>query len=217
MTFIGNGRVFDRYASLGRDCEVGFQFKRILGRQESGFFNWNYTNPEPLLSLLSSDFSGILEESNLSLHAGGSMIRDASHDFFVHHEFDINLFNAASDFSEKLNKLRAKFRHFINDFKNSADSANLTAYFLKYEDSSAREFALKVQTELKRYHKLNPFAVIVLQTSDREETDWCLPGIHNRYLKRFAPYDDTLDAHVASWNNIFREFPHKSQMQFTNY
>lgn len=217
MTTPSHTQIFDRYTSLGRDCEVGFQIKRVLGFQESGFFNWNYTDPEPLLSLLSSDFSGILEAENLSVHTGGALIRDASHDFFMHHEFDINLFKDAPDFSKRLVDLKAKFDYFINEFKKSAASPNHTAYFLKYEAANARGFALKVQAELTRYHKGNPFAIILLQTSDRAESDWCLSGIHNRYLKRFAPYDDTLDAHVPTWDNVFREFPHKSPLRFANY
>jgi hypothetical protein len=209
--------VFDQYTSLGRDCEVGFQFKRVLGFQESGFFNWNYTDPEPLLSLLSSDFAGILEANNLSVHADGALIHDASHHFFLHHEFDIHLFQNASDFSEKLIKTKNKFDYFIHEFKKAAHSNTRTAYFLKYEAPDARTFALKLQAELKRYHEENPFTVIVLQTIDRAEDDWGVAGIHNRYLKRFAPYDDTLDAHVPSWDNIFREFPHKSPLRLANY
>lgn len=217
MSSTNEMQVFDRYASLGRDCEVGFQIKRVLGRQESGFFNWNYTDPEPLISLLSSDFFGILEPENLSVHTGGALIHDASHGFFMHHEFDIEQFRDAPDFLKRLADLKEKSNYFIDDFKRAAASREKTVYFLKYEATDARSFALRVQAELTRYHQTNPFTIVFLQTEDRAESDWCLRGIHNRYLKQFAPYDDTLDAHVPTWDDIFREFPHKSPLRLANY
>lgn len=216
-TVMRETQVFDRYTSLGRDCEVGFQIKRVLGFQESGFFNWNYTDPEPLVSLLSSDFSGILQPENLSVHNGGALIRDASHGFFMHHEFDVERFKAAPDFSEKLAELKAKFLYFVRDFKRAAASRQKTVYFLKYEGTDARSFALRIREELVRYHQGNPFKIVFLQAADRYESEWGLAGIHNRYLKRFAPFDDTLDAHVPTWDKVFREFPHKLPLRLANY
>lgn len=208
---------FDRYASLGRDCEVGFQFKRVLGFQESGFFNWNYTDPEALLSLLSADFAGILQPENLTLHTGGALVRDAAHGYFLHHEFDVERFKAAPDFGLKLAALRQKSQYFIQSFRKNAASPGRTAYFFKCEAPEARSLALRIQSLLQRYHTGGGFVVLVLQTEDRAEPDWGVPGIHNRYLKRFAPYDDTLDAHVPSWDKVFIEFPHKTPLKLANY
>ncbi len=61
------------------------------------------------------------------------------------------------------------------------------------------------------------FILIVLQTSDNEEPNWELPRVYNRYLKRFSPIDDTPDAHVPSWDNVFQEFPHKKPLRLANY
>ncbi len=209
--------MFNRYASLGRDCEVGFQLKRVRGAQETGFFNWNITDPSALVSLLESDFKGILQPKNLSLHDDGGLVRDSSHDFMVHHEFDPSLFKSAPDFLEKLARLQAKFAHFVNLFRIAAASPGRTAYFYKCAESGARELALKVQLLLSRYHGQNPFDLIILQTADRHEPDWGIPGIYNRYLKRFAPFNDTPDAHVQSWDAVFRAFPHNEPLRLAGY
>jgi len=209
--------VFANYVSLGRDCEVGFQLKRVLGAQEAGFFNWNITDAPALLALLQHDFSGILEAENLSLYGGGSLVHDRSHNFMVHHEFDTELFSQAPDFDRKLEKLRDKFVYFIEKFRETAASPDKTVYFYKCFHSEARDLATALQPLLARYHGDNPFNIVVIQTQDRFEPDWGLPGIHNRYVKRFAPHEDTPDAHVPSWDNIFREFPHKRGLRLANY
>jgi hypothetical protein len=209
--------MFDRYVSLGRDCEVGFQLKRVRGAQETGLFNWNITDPPALISLLISDFSNIIQSDNLSLNREGSLAVDSSHGFLVHHEFDSQLFKDAPDYPEKLEKLQEKFAYFARLFREQAAAPGRTAYFYKCAANNAKELALTALILLKRYHGENPYDVIILQTSDRAEPDWGLPGIHNRYLKRFAPYDDTPDAHVMSWDAVFREFPHKEPLKLANY
>ncbi len=210
--------MFDRYVSLGRDCEVGFQLKRVRGSQESGFFNWNFTDCRALLSILEADFAGILKEENLSMHAGGAMLRDASHDYFLHHEFDVTLFKTAPDFAEKLARLRAKFNYFVELFRGGASTAGQTAYFLKLCDpANAREAALAIHNALARYHAARPFTLIVLQSQEAKADDWGIVNLHNRYVRRFAPHDDNVDAHLPSWDEIFREFPHREGLKLADY
>lgn len=213
----GRPVVFDRYVSLGCNCEVGFQLKRVRGVSESGFFTWNITEPAALVSLLENDFSGILSRENLTLHEGGHLMHDASHDFMVHHSFDPVAFKDAPDFDKKLVELRGKFQHFVNKFRQNAAEPGRIAYFYKGSLKNPQGFALQVHALLKRYHRQNPFSLIVLQSSDHHMPDWGLPGIHNRYLKRFSPYSDTPDAHVPSWDAIFREFPHRKPLHLANY
>lgn len=208
---------YDRYISLGSNCEVGFQLKRVLGEAESGFFNWNITESDALISLLENNFLNILKKRNLSLHAGGSLVRDISHNFMVHHDFDLEEFHNAQDFDEKLENLCEKFAYFVEKFRKEAVGPGLTAYFYLGNVRDAREFAIRVHELLKSYHAARPFSLILLQTSENEEPDWGLPGIYNRYLKRFAPYSDTPDAHIPSWDAVFREFPHRKPLRFVDY
>jgi hypothetical protein len=210
-------QVFDQYVALGCNCEVGFQLKRVRGTADSGFFTWNITEPDALISLLENDFAGILDKENLSLHTGGHLVRDKSHDFMVHHLFDPLQFKSAPDFDDKLETLRKKFDYFVRKFRQEAASPGHTAYFYKNIHSDARGLALQVHALLKRYHGTNPFTLIILQPAENMEPDWGLSGIRNRYLKRFAPYDDTPDGHVPSWDAVFREFPHRKPLLLANY
>jgi hypothetical protein len=117
----------------------------------------------------------------------------------------------------KLKKLQQKFKFFSDSFRRDVQSPETTAYFFKCDVPDAKDIALTVKSELIRYYRKNAFSLIVLQTIDNAEADWGISGIHNRYVKRFAPYDDTLDAHVPSWDNIFREFSHRQALKLANY
>jgi hypothetical protein len=210
-------QAFDHHVSLGYDCEVGFQFKRALGKSHSGFFTWNVSTPESIVSLLTSGFSGILEADNLTPAANGHMAHDASHNFYFHHEFDPEKFKDDIEFSDKLERLRGKFGYFIDGFKRRAKSAQRTVYFYKCITSDAKERSRAIYGALAPYHSGNPFHLVVLQTSESEEPDWNILGISNRYLKRFAPHYDATDAHVGSWDTVFHEFPHIGGMKLADY
>ncbi len=57
---------FDEYVSLGSDCEVGFQFRRVLGHDSSSFCNWNVTGIAALERLLATRFAEVLQEQNIA-------------------------------------------------------------------------------------------------------------------------------------------------------
>jgi hypothetical protein len=135
----------------------------------------------------------------------------------LHHEFNPEKFKESEDFSNKLNQLRSKFTHFLEAFKGRASSQACTAYFYKCSAPNAQDRAIATHEALARYHGCNPFHLIILQSSDRSESDWKIPGISNRYLKRLAPPDDAPDAHVESRDFVFHEFPHKGGMRLANY
>lgn len=203
--------------SLGSNCEVGFQIKRVLQRQVSGFFNWNVTSPTALISLLTSHFDGILQKDKLSFHGNGALVRDSSHDFMVHHRFDKTLFKDEPEFDDKLRDLAGKFTHFIESFETSARQPGETVYFYKGVIENPQSFALEVQSLLCGYHGNADFDLVIIQTEDCREPDWKLDRIHNRYLKRFAPASDAPDGHVQGWDKIFREFPHRDGLHLANY
>lgn len=124
------GRLYDNYVSLGSSCEVAFQFRRVLGADRSGFFNWNITPVQSLLSLL-EDFSGILQPENLQ-HSDGDLFSDASHGYCFHADFSSPDLYADGLFEPKLMNLREKTQHFLHRFRTLSQRGR-TAFFLSDE------------------------------------------------------------------------------------
>jgi hypothetical protein len=212
---------YDQYVSLGHNCEVSFQHRRVLGRGDSGFFSWNITTLPALESLISNDFVGILQEEQLEDSGDGFLLRDRSHNFLFHSPFLKNDFRADPDYAEKLKKLRSKFAHFYEKFHANARSGERVAYFYKAQvntpSEEVRVGAHRVHQLLMGLHDTRPFSLIVLQQEEQREAPWPEKGIFNRYLKRLAPWHDATDGHVSSWDRIFQEFPHTDGLRLAGY
>lgn len=121
-------RLYDNYVSLGSSCEVAFQFRRVLGDYRSGFFNWNITPVQSLLSLLAQDFSGILQAENLS-HSDGNLFYDASHGYCFHADFSSPDLRADGMFEARLTSLREKTEHFLQTFRTLSQRGR-TVFFI---------------------------------------------------------------------------------------
>jgi len=211
---------FDEYVSLGSDCEVGFQIRRILGQDSSSFFNWNVTNLVALKNLLENRFSGVFRAENLSV-AGVGMLTDHRYEYQFRSPFDRMEYRDDPAYAAKLQDLHEKSRYLVEKFLRPRPEAHATAYFYKvsvYDElAAARPALLQVRDILSVIHRASTFVIIAVMGEDRREPPWGLPLIHDRYLRRIAPWDDAADGHVPSWDRLFQEFPNKSPMRFAGY
>lgn len=207
---------FSNYVSLGSNCEIAFQFRRILGRESSSFFSWNVTSFAALSSLLSSRFSGILEEQNLSPHGHG-MVRDNFHDYLFHTPFSTPNPSDDPDFAKNLANHRSKARYLIDKFTSQAASGEPIVYFYRTEEEDAKAKAMVVRDSLAGMHHRDNFRLVIIQAESRREDDWQEACIANRYVLRLAPFNDATDGHVSSYDRIFREFPFSGEMRYSGY
>lgn len=200
---------FDHYFSLGVNCEGAYQIRRILGHDSSCFFSWNVTKFESLVAILRNDFDGVLQRENLTPRPGSGLIHDSSYDFMFHSPFKDSEEWSGPAFEEKLQALQKKFVYLINKFRRIAESGESVVYFYRTEDKdNVRQKAITVAETLKNMHHNDQFRLVVLQSDVARESDWGEQFIHNRYMKRFAPWSDATDGHVASWDRVFSEFQH---------
>ncbi len=205
--------MYDEYVSLGANCEIAFQFRRVLGHFSSGFFAWNVTRFDALFSLLDTDFAGILDDSNLTMSPGARLMHDSSHDFKVHAPFKSRNYRDEPDSDKIMAEIRTKFKYFIDKFHDIIASNKRIAYFYKVDNTLddtnvVRQSSEELLQRLYNLHGDRPFALIILQHEKNREADWDIPMMFNRYLKRIAPPEDATDGHVYSWDKVFREFPH---------
>jgi SAM-dependent methyltransferase len=69
----------------------------------------------------------------------------------------------------------------------------------------------KVERLAELLGEITPDATMVILRLSREASSGAShPMLRERVLKRAAPTDDTPDGHVASWDTVFAEFPHRA-------
>ena len=210
---------FDHYVSLGYNCEVAFQFRRILGKDSASFFSWNITSFDSLKSLLRTRFDGILKAENLEPHWDGSLILDKSHQYYFHSPFQAPNPLDDANFEANLKTFQEKVNYLIEKLNSQANSGERVAYFYRTDEGNARAHALDVYNYLREIlNNADNFTLIILQQEEKAEAEWGdVAGIKNRYLRRFAPGHDASDGHVQSYDKVFREFPSKEPMFFAGY
>lgn len=209
---------YDTYTSLGNNCEVAFQIRRVLGHDSSSFFSWNVTSFHALISLLQSRFVGILDLPNLTNEPEKGLMHDSSHDFRLHTPFKLVDLHAEENLGSRLYELKSKFRYLVDKFVSDASDAKRTVYFYKTEEkSTVRDNARRVHGLLKALAPGCEFSLVIIMPLSEREAQWDDQGIFNRYLRRIAPWEDATDGHVASWDRIFREFPHKDGLRLAGY
>lgn len=210
--------MFDRYASLGYNCEGAFQIRRALGRDDSNFFSWNITTFDALDSLLANRFEGIMNVENFRHHTM-DLVRDLAGDYMFHslfpHEENINY----SDYPEIVQEHQEKAAYLVEKFIAAAQSDDIrTCYFYKTDEADARDRSVRVRDLLLDLSEgRQNFQLVTIQTADRQESSWDEPMVFNRYAKRFAAIDDAHDGHVSSWDRIFAEFPHREGLRLAGY
>ncbi|OLP52836.1 hypothetical protein BJF92_07290 [Rhizobium rhizosphaerae] len=208
---------YQHYISLGSNCEVAFQFRRVLQQDSSSFFSWNVTDCRALLRLLRARFEGVAELANIRPHSHDSMLLDARYDYLFHNPFTTGEPRDDPKFEETWAAYRAKIDYLVTKFLRDAASDDRTAYFYKTDEQDMREKARQIRDALWDLHQKDNFDLIIIQTRDREEEDWGEERLRNRYVRRFAPLDDAHDGHVSNYDTIFREFPKAAKMYFAGY
>ncbi|MBL6078692.1 hypothetical protein JMJ56_11795 [Belnapia sp. T18] len=212
---------FEEYISLGSDCEVGFQFRRVLGRDSSSFFSWNVTGIAALERLLATRFDGVLQEADISAHADGSMLLDGGYGYKFHSPFRGYDFRADPDYAARWADHLEKAGYLIAKFLRGRPAGHRTAYFYKIEPeeevAELRRLLPAVRGQLLDIHGPSHFELVVVLPQDRFEEDWGEARIHNRYVRRLAPWHDATDGHVSSWDRIFSEFPHTEPLRLAGY
>jgi hypothetical protein len=212
---------YDEYISLGSDCEVGFQIRRILGHDSSSYFSWNVTDLQALKRVLENRFEGVLQLGNVSVHGDGGLLNDHLYEYKFHSPFDRPDYENDPAFEAKFQDHREKSQYLIDKFLRERPADHATAYFYKVavteEPGAPQRILPEVRDILAGIHGASPFNIIAVMAEDRREDPWGLPRIHNRTLRRIAPWNDAPDGHVNSWDRLFYEFPHKEPMRFSGY
>jgi hypothetical protein len=201
--------MFDNYVSLGRNCEIAFQFRRILGYDVAYYFNWLLTPFDALIEVIRADFTGTYQKANIEVTANPGMILDRQYGIKYHSAFKKELGRNLSGprFDELYEESARKYSFLAQRFRELASSPNRVLYFVKTEEDGAKDKSITLRETLASRYPNHDFSLLVLQTESNAEDDWREPRIFNRYLERFAHPNRANDGHIPSWDRIFLEFP----------
>lgn len=199
--------MYDNYVSLGRNCEVAFQFRRLLGKDVAYYFNWLWTPLNSLVHIINNDFAGVFEKDQLEATQGG-MVLDRAYGIKYHSPFwkELGTDLSGARFHELHAQAMSKIELFKHRFRTLGQSPKKVLYFITTAELDARERAAEVRDILAARYPRHDFRVLVLMTEDRREAEWPEDRIHNRYLERFAPVLQAADGHQPSWDRVFAEF-----------
>lgn len=205
---------FDHYVSLGINCEVDFQFRRVLaGHEESGYFATGMTRLGTLLSLLNSGFAGICQPENLVYTGITSLVKDVAYDY-TFHWVGPGIEEVSNPDTEAFVRNSGRLHYLAAKFRRIAASGDSIAFFYACHDESPYEPLVQVAELLETRYGAENFKLIVVQTIDKLESDWEHPRLHNRYVERFAPWGNVIDASERCWDRIFAEFPFRHRVAY---
>ena len=83
--------MFDRYVSLGFDCEPIVQLRRLTGVSQAQVLDWQVLPHQALLGVLATDFDGYFELHNLVLGEDRRIVVDTATGVQIHHLFTPDL------------------------------------------------------------------------------------------------------------------------------
>lgn len=212
---------FDKYISLGDNCEAGLQFWRI-GYDESSIFRFTIVDSDRLINIIENDFADIFCKENLIPASVDHMIRDTKTGVAFHSELYSAIdptsgkrsFRNDYDFEEVFAKEKAKIEYFIRKWRELVSSKERVLYFIKKNQCSNRDDAESILNAFLKHYPEHDFLILYIQPISLHEPDWGYERLHNVYVDYLAPYDNTEEgADIAGWNELFRRYPLKNHLE----
>jgi hypothetical protein len=210
--------MYDHYMSLGINCEAGFQFRRVLGRDTSSFFNWNVTPADALEKLLENDFANIGAAENLRFEGNGTLVRDVLYDYHFHWVGE-GLDNVNDGASHEYRSNRSRLDYLVEKFRSTLQADSPIAFFYTCNGGDVTDRLPRIEALLDKKYGAKEFKIIALLSEEHASRvpTFDSPRLVCRTVKRFAPWSDATDGHVSSWDALFREFPHTAPMALSGY
>lgn len=199
--------MFDKYISLGDNCEIGLNFSRV-GYEYSSLLRFAMTPTKSLLSLLDGCFDGLFETiSPISNNMCQCQKYKISFHTKIHSEIngDVRKYKDGIDVDtihqNDLNKIKYLTEKLISDMS----SPDKILYLLKSNVTTKHDDILSIFNKIKSYGGNPTLLVLSLQETSENINN----NIVYECFPRFAPYNDAYDYDVEAWDNIFIKYPLK--------
>lgn len=194
-------RPYDFIMSLGYNCMVAYQLKRLSLRSFSGPIDWVIIHEvKDVIHLLNQRFQGYMEERNLEIlgiHNGFFSVKDTMYNAHSFHDFPCSgnnqLITNYNDFKEKLDR---RISRFIS-LASQSDSALFVRERCGYEE------AIYLRESLASLVKGNVTLLVINYTKEGRlvEHDWVHDGICSVDVNLEIDNEPLRDSY---WNDAFR-------------
>lgn len=212
--------MYDHYISLGDNCEIGFEFRRI-GYEYSNFFRFAFSPFNSTYKLINNNFQDVFSRENIRPHLvnadNTTMIIDKKYEICFHAKIPYietkegNFFCIENEnFDIAYTREYGKIRYFIDKWDSLVNSNKKVLYFIKSKNQTSRSNAEKLLKLFYTKYPKHDFSIVYLQLSSYYEQDWHIDHLYNRYIPKFAPLDQTHLGDSKAWDKIFSEFPLKN-------
>ncbi|CAM6613038.1 TPA: hypothetical protein H3L48_004397 [Escherichia coli] len=197
--------MFDKYISLGDNCEAGLNFSRI-GYEYSSLLRFAMTPSKSLIDLFNNNFENIFEEI---LPVSNNMCQCQKYKISFHTKMHSEMVDGVRKYKnnidiqslhnidlEKIAYLREKF---LSDMK----SQDHILYFLKSKQNLPKEYVLEIYNKIAAYGGNPTLLVLSENIIDPVESE----SIYYEQISKFAPYTNAYDYDKTAWDEIFSKYP----------
>lgn len=197
--------MFDKYISLGDNCEAGLNFSRI-GYEYSSLLRFAMTPSKSLMDLFDNDFANIFEtitpvsnnmcqcqKYKISFH---TKMHSEMVDGIRKYKNNIDIESLHKTDLEKIAYLREKF---LSDMK----SKDRILYFLKSKQNLTKDYVSNIYNKIVAYGGNPTLLVLSENIIDPVENE----SIHYEHIPKFAPYTNAYDYDKTAWDEIFAKYP----------
>jgi hypothetical protein len=185
--------VYDAVISLGGDCQVTYQLRRLNLRPHALPFDWLITPFDSLRSLLEQHFDQFLDKCNLTLvTTPDKYILDNRYGVRLIHDFKLN-----EQFLENYSTIHDRYTRRTERFYELIFASHKVLFIRK---NITKEQA-QVLSEL--IHKLFPhldYTLLALATTQEIKQPWGIAHVQNYYLSQPEPYSWKGDD--AAWSIV---------------
>lgn len=197
------------FISLGNNCEIGFQFKRI-GYDKSSFFRFASCKFPSLIKILENNFKDIYKFENL-IPVTNTMVRDIKYNIAFHSQMTSKVIN-----EKRLFTMNERERKKIYDFELSKIKYLLKKQDEQFTSDQKKFFFLKTDLPLS-CSQLDRLCInlkllgsknfyIVYLTLDEWKIESNNENIKIEKLLFFSLGNETDKGDNKSYNEIFRKY-----------
>lgn len=187
---------YDAIINLGGDCQVAYQLYIHGLRKYALPFDSLITPYDSVQRMLENNFENFMAPDNFELvvnENGEKYIVDKKYGARLLHDFAMQ-----KDFLKDYEEIAAKYLRRIERF---LDLIATSEYPLFIRKRITKEQAVELRDLLFKMREGRLFLLVVLDGTQEMESDWCLEGIRNYYLRQPNPYSWKGDSEV--WKEIF--------------
>lgn len=198
--------MFNRFCSLGWNCEPGLVLRRLKFPERLDYFKWSATQFEPMIAIIEDDFTNAYKAENLEIV--DIMVRDKLYGVATHMPskkyFSIGEEGRTNSdlfaYIEKDKKQRSDL--FLQELRSPEPIAYINAFL----GENGRAAALRLRKVLLEKGGNPKSRVIFVQEASVKEAPWGEDGIDNHYVDAFAPYNDAESFKVEQWDRILKNY-----------